>query len=174
MYVPHCKEDATLQAYHKKKGKGCTWRLRLLSQLRNERAAGEKKKSLHPFARQQHRETEMQPKQRIYTGTEDHVTQKPLAVLSIVKKQFRCGILCNLWCSTEAFLISALRKTTQTLLSSAAIHVPGPKPHSSTAGALQKFKAVSSLKLCTTGGCSPFPWREVLRLSSRTITLCWN
>lgn len=135
---------------------------------------GKKKKSLHPFARQQHRETEMQPKQRIYTGTEDHVTQKPLAVFSIVKKQFRCGILCNLWCSTEAFLISALRKTTQTLLSSAAIHVPGPKPHSSTGGALQKFKAVSSLKLCTTGGCSPFPWREVLRLSSRTITLCWN
>jgi len=50
--VPHCKEDATLQAYYKKKGKQCILRLlRLLSQLRNKRAVGEKKKSLHPFAR---------------------------------------------------------------------------------------------------------------------------
>lgn len=55
--------------------------------------------------------TEMQPKHRIYMSTEDHVTQKPLAVLSRVKKQFKCGILCNLRYTTEAFLISALRKT---------------------------------------------------------------
>lgn len=105
--MPHCKEDATLQAYYKKKGKQCILRLlRLLSQLRNKRAVGEKKKVTASFCKTDDSntgKTEEQPKQRIYIGTGDHITQKPLAMLSRGKMQFKCGILCNLCYTTEAF-----------------------------------------------------------------------